>query len=91
VFVALVPPSVDNLGHRCVFAITLEFFIRYAGLFALLLQRLGKRIVCSSIGIGIFVSRAGGGFGGLRRVVEDGPIETSNPVEQEVIDLVMLP
>jgi hypothetical protein len=90
VFVALVPPSVNDLGYRWVFAVTLEFFIWYTRLFALLLKRLSKWVIGSRVCLCIGIGRARSGFGGLRRVVEDGAIETGDSVEEEVIDLVVL-
>ena len=79
--VALVPPPVHNLGQRWVFTITLQFFIWYTGLFALLLEGLSKRVVCSRIYFCVGIGRAWSSFGGLRRVVEDTAIKASDSVE----------
>jgi hypothetical protein len=90
VLIALVPPSIYNLCKRWVVAEAFELLVGYARLFALLLGRLVEGVVGSRVCFGVGVCCARTGFGGLRRVVEDGAIEARDSVEQEVVDIVVL-
>lgn len=94
VFVAFVPPSIHHLGQRRVVPKPLELLVRCARLFVLLLARLQQWVVRGRIDVGLFVGlrrRSGSGLGRLCRVVKEGSVKAGNPVEQEVVDFVMLP
>jgi hypothetical protein len=87
VLVTLIPPSVNYLGQRRVVVEAFKFFICHSTfvLFGLAgsLQGVEAFRICFSR---TYRSR----FCGLRRVVKHKPIKTSDSVEEEVVDIVVL-